>query len=180
MVSVQSVSLLPINNVKWQIPWRTLSHLYLEGIVFMLLRLKCLDLHFIKADPSILDRNYSPFQIKLTFWEVFAPKVWPGCRNHLKWGHTHYAGVGIFLEDRWWSSSCHWHGKPSPETCPQLELSPMDGSTSNPSLSSTDLRETFSTRKAGEALQVFSSIYFYETFASHMACHSHVEGTFNM
>lgn len=32
MVSVQSLSLFSINSMKRQIPWRTLSHLYLEGI----------------------------------------------------------------------------------------------------------------------------------------------------
>lgn len=32
--SMQSVSLFSSSNVRWQIPWRTLSHLYLEGIFF--------------------------------------------------------------------------------------------------------------------------------------------------
>lgn len=97
---MQSVSLFSSNNVKWQIPWRTLSHLYLQGIFFMLLRPKCLDLIFIKTEPRCLDRKYSPFQTKLIFWRVFTPKVRTGSRNDLCMGH-----IGqYFLEETWKSS----------------------------------------------------------------------------
>lgn len=93
-VSVQSVSLFSSNNVKWQIPWRTLSHLYLEGIFFTLLRPECLDLISIKTEPRCLDRKYSLFQTKLIFWIVFTPKVRTGSRNDLCLGHIgqYYSG----------------------------------------------------------------------------------------
>lgn len=99
---MQSVSLFSINNVKWQIPWRTLSHLYTEGIVFRLLTPKCLDWIFIKADSHYFHIKYFLFQSKLTFWEVFTPKAWSGCRIDLFLGHTHSGGFSIFLEEMWW------------------------------------------------------------------------------
>lgn len=127
---MQSVSLFSSNNVKWQIPWRTLLHLYLQGIFFMLLRPKCLDLIFIKTEPRCLDRKYSPFQTKLIFWRVFTPKVRTGSRNDLCMGH-----IGqYFLEETWKSSfrlsylplTRHHHTHPAlKEKCQQLELSPV-------------------------------------------------------
>ena len=45
------------------------------------------------------------FKSKLTFGGILTPKVWPGCRNDMCLGHTHNAGITIFLEETRWSSS---------------------------------------------------------------------------